>query len=135
MLALKENRNNNHNELYGLFLGFMAIAAFSATLPATRLAVTHIDPTLVGLGRSLLAALPALVLLYWIKSPLPTPRQCLSLLIIMSGVVIGFPWLTSIAMQNISGAQGGIVVSVLPLTGGKVGPPQNTNEPDSSLRE
>lgn len=106
---------HTNNEYNGLFFGFLAIAAFSITLPATRLAVTHIDPTLVGLGRSLVAAVPAALLLLWFKSPLPSHRQWLGLLIVMAGVVLGFPWLTSLAMQNISGAQGGIIVSVLPL--------------------
>lgn len=106
---------HTNNEFSGLFFGFLAIAAFSITLPATRLAVTYIDPTLVGLGRSLVAAIPAALLLFWFKSPIPSRRQWLGLLIVMAGVVLGFPWLTSLAMQNISGAQGGIIVSVLPL--------------------
>lgn len=106
---------NHRNENYGLILGFLAISAFSVTLPATRLAVFHIDPVFVGLGRSLFIAFPALLLLYWIKAPLPKGKQWLSLLLISAGVVLGFPLLTSIAMQTTGGAQGGIVVSVLPL--------------------
>jgi len=99
----------------GLMFGFTAVIAFSLTLPATRLAVTYIDPTLVGLGRSLVVALPALLLLFLLKISLPTKRQWLSLLVVMFGVVICFPWLTSLAMQNVSGAQGGIAVSMIPL--------------------
>jgi len=106
---------NQRNENFGLLLGFLAISAFSVTLPATRMAVLHLDPVFVGLGRSLLIAFPALALLYWLKTPLPKGRQWLSLLLISAGVVLGFPLLTSIAMQTTGGAQGGIVVSVLPL--------------------
>ncbi|VAW66941.1 Permease of the drug/metabolite transporter (DMT) superfamily [hydrothermal vent metagenome] len=105
----------NNNERYGLILGFLAIVGFSVTLPATRLAVSYIDPTLVGPGRALLAAIVSLTLLYGFKIPLPTARQWLSISIVMFGVVIAFPWLTSIAMQDISGAQGGIIVSMIPL--------------------
>lgn len=115
MQATETLHSKSHNELYGLLLGFLAIAAFSVTLPVTRLAVTYIDPTVVGLGRSLFVALPALLLILWMKIPMPTRRQFLSLLVVMLGVVIGFPWLISVAMQNVSGARGGIVVSVLPL--------------------
>ena len=104
-----------NKELSGLFLGLLAIACFSVTLPATRLAVGALDPTFVGLGRSLLAAVPALVLIYGLKIALPTRRQWWDITIVMFGVVISFPWLTSMAMQNVSGAQGGIVVSMLPL--------------------
>ena len=115
MQMIKISHHESHNELYGLLLGFLAIAAFSLTLPATRLAVAYLDPTVVGLGRSLFVAPPALLLIFWMKIPLPTGRQLLSLLVVMMGVVIGFPWLISVAMQNVSGARGGIVVSVLPL--------------------
>jgi len=105
----------SNKELSGLFLGLLAIACFSVTLPATRLAVGALDPTFVGLGRSLLAAVPALALIYGLKIALPTRRQWWDITIVMLGVVISFPWLTSMAMQNVSGAQGGIVVSMLPL--------------------
>ena len=107
--------NQAKNELFGLIFGFLAVAGFSVTLPATRIAVSYIDPILVGLGRSLIVVIPAVLLLYWMKSPVPTRKQWWSITIVMFGVVFSFPLLTSIAMQNISGAQGGIVVSVLPL--------------------
>ncbi len=109
------NKRENNDEISGLLLGFIAIVGFSVTLPATRIAVNSIDPVLVGPGRSLLALIPALIILYVLKIPLPTRKQALELSLVSLGVVICFPWLTSIAMQNISGAQGGIVVSVLPL--------------------
>jgi drug/metabolite transporter (DMT)-like permease len=106
---------NNRDEFQGLMIGLLAIIAFSVTLPATRLAVTYIDPTLVGLGRSLFVALPALMLLLFLKVPLPGRKQCLQLSVVSFGVVLGFPWLTSLSMQEISGARGGIVVSMIPL--------------------
>jgi len=107
--------SRSNKELSGLLLGLLAIACFSVTLPATRLAVSALDPTFVGLGRSLLAAVPALALIYGLKIALPTRRQWQGITVVMLGVVISFPWLTSMAMQNVSGAQGGIVVSMLPL--------------------
>jgi len=103
------------NQLRGMTLGFLAICGFSVTLPATKIAVEYLEPALVGPGRSLLAALPAVILLLWLRPALPAPRQWFSLFIVMLGVVLGFPWLTSLAMQSVNGAQGGIIVSVLPL--------------------
>lgn len=73
------------NEFSWLFFGLLAIIGFNVTLPATRLAVSSIDPTLVGLGRSLFIALPALLLLYFLKIPLPKRRQWLCLSIVMFG--------------------------------------------------
>ncbi len=112
------SKNNNlviSRENKGLILGFFAIACFSITLPATRLAVLYIDPVLVGLGRSLLIVIPAYMLILMLKIPTPNRLQWRSLMIVMSGIVIGFPLLTSLSMREISGAQGGIVVSILPL--------------------
>ena len=106
---------DTNKEWLGLVLGFFAIAGFSVTLPATRIAVSHLDPTFVGLGRSLFAAIPAVGIILWMSIAIPTRKQWLSIALVMFGVVISFPWLTSIAMQNVSGAQGGIVVSILPL--------------------
>jgi drug/metabolite transporter (DMT)-like permease len=43
--------------------GLVGVVAFSFSLPATRLAVEDLDPTFVGLGRALVAAVLAAVLL------------------------------------------------------------------------
>ncbi len=112
---LKNNNPVISKENKGMILGFIAIACFSITLPATRLAVLYIDPVLVGLGRSLLVAIPAFMVILWLKIPAPNRRQWRSIIIVMLGIVIGFPLLTSLSMQKVSGAQGGIVVSMLPL--------------------
>ena len=104
-----------NDQFTGMTLGFLAICGFSVTLPATKMAVEYLEPALVGPGRTLIAAIPAIILLLWSRPPLPTRRQWFSLFIVMLGVVIGFPWLTSLAMQSVNGAQGGIIVSVLPL--------------------
>ena len=102
-------------ETRGIGLGFLGVAGFSATLPATRIAVTYLDPTLVGLGRSLCAALIAMILLKVLRQPLPNRRQIKSLIIVAAGVVVGFPWLSSLAMRETPGAYAGIIVAVVPL--------------------
>ncbi len=51
----------NKNEIQGVLWGIMAVVAFSVTLPATRLAVAYIDPTVVGVGRSFFVSFPAIV--------------------------------------------------------------------------
>jgi len=52
-----------HPETAGLVYGFIGVLAFSLTLPATRTAVAELDPTFVGLGRALVAAVLAASLL------------------------------------------------------------------------
>lgn len=99
----------------GLILGLLGVTGFSATLPATRLAVGYLDPTLVGLGRSLVAAVPALVLLLLIRQPVPSSRQIKSLFIAASGVIVGFPLLSAWALKQLPAAHGAIVIAILPL--------------------
>jgi len=115
MQKLSVIQGNRRKELSGLLSGLLAIACFSVTLPATRVAVSELDSAFVGLGRSLLAAIPAVLLLYGLKIPFPVRAHWRGIFIVMLGVVLGFPLLTSLAMQNVSGAQGAIVVSILPL--------------------
>lgn len=40
-----------------ILFGLLGIIGFSLTLPATRMAVAELDPTFVGLGRAIIAAL------------------------------------------------------------------------------
>ena len=43
-------------ELSGYVSGFLGMLGFSLTLPATRIAVSELDPVFVGLGRAVVAA-------------------------------------------------------------------------------
>jgi hypothetical protein len=55
-----------------LFLGFLGVLAFSVTLPATRVAVEDLDSVLVGIGRGVLAAVPAVLILLATRALLPS---------------------------------------------------------------
>lgn len=102
-------------ETMGMLLGLCGVVGFSATLPATRLAVAHLDPTLVGLGRSLVAAILAAVILRTTRQALPSRAQIKSLALAAAGVIVGFPLLSSWAMQSLPAAHGAILVAILPL--------------------
>lgn len=104
-----------NRETTGLILGTLAVAGFSATLPATRVAVEHLDPTLVGLGRSVIAGVLALVLLLATRQALPGPAQIRGLFIVAAGVVAGFPLLSAWAMQQLPAAHAGVMAGILPL--------------------
>jgi drug/metabolite transporter (DMT)-like permease len=103
------------NENKGMLLGFIAVCAFGLTLPATRMAVSYFDPIFIGLGRASLAAIVAALLLLIFKVKTPTKSQLVKLAFVAAGVVIGFPVLTSIAMQTLPASHGGVVLGVLPL--------------------
>ncbi len=98
-----------------MFLGLVGVAIFSLSLPATRIAVAHLDPIFVGLGRSLVAAVFALAFLLAIRAPWPNRAQLVRLAATSGGVIFGFPILTSWAMRHVPSAHGAIVVGLLPL--------------------
>ena len=103
------------DESRGMLLGALGVLLFSLTLPMTRIAVTHLDPIFVGLGRSVIASGLAALWLAWRRLPLPTPAQWRRLGLTALGVILGFPALTSWAMRQVPSSHGAIVVGLLPL--------------------
>ena len=96
--------------------GTLGVVGFSLTLPATRLAVAELDPTFVGLGRAIIAALIAGIALVIFHASRPVGTQWLRLGGISIGVVIGFPLLSTWAMTTVPAAHGAVVVGLLPLS-------------------
>jgi drug/metabolite transporter (DMT)-like permease len=102
-------------KMLGLGYGFLGVLGFSLTLPATRAAVTDLDPTIVGLGRAVVAALLAMTALWATHQPLPNRKHWGSLLIVAAGVILGFPLLSAWAMQQLPAAHGAVVLGLMPL--------------------
>lgn len=102
-------------EKFGLFLGLVGVICFSLTLPSTSVAVEYFGTTVVGLGRTVVAAILVAVVLIVKKEKLPSPRQFKSLLIVAVGAVLGFPLLTSWAMESLPVSHGAVEVALLPL--------------------
>ncbi len=104
-----------NNESKGMWLGFFGIAIFSLTLPATRFITPYFDPLFIGLGRASVAAVIAAIILFIFKQPKPNKQQIKGLAITALGVVIGFPVLTSWAMETVDASHAGVVIALLPL--------------------
>lgn len=102
-------------EKLGFVLGFIGVAIFAGSLPATRLAVAYLDPWFVTAARAALAGICALLLLIVMRRPLPPKDAFARIAIIILGVVFGFPYFTALAMQTVPAAHGGVVLGVLPL--------------------
>jgi drug/metabolite transporter (DMT)-like permease len=98
----------------GLLLGAVGVAAFSFSLPATRLAVADLDPWLVACGRAVVAGLLSAAVLRATRAPRPTPAQWRSLGLVALGVVLGFPLFTSLALQRLPASHGAVFVGMLP---------------------
>lgn len=99
----------------GWLLGLLAVALFSLTLPATRAALVHFSPWFIASGRAVVAALLAILVLTALRPPRPTGAQLKQLVIIALGVVFGFPFFTTWAMQHVPASHGAVVLALLPL--------------------
>jgi drug/metabolite transporter (DMT)-like permease len=102
-------------ERLGLLLGFVGMAIFGGTLPATRIAVSAIDPLAVTAMRTAIAGLCSLALLVALRRPLPPRHLWLQLAIAMLCVSILFPFLMALAVQTVDASHGGVVLGVLPI--------------------
>jgi drug/metabolite transporter (DMT)-like permease len=109
------------NESNGMLLGFFGIAIFSLTLPATRFITPYLEPIFIGLGRASVAAVVAAIILTFFKQPMPNKQQLKGLAITALGVVIGFPVLTSWAMESVDASHAGVVIAIMPLLTALIG--------------
>jgi drug/metabolite transporter (DMT)-like permease len=102
-------------ERLGLLLGFIGVAVFGGTLPATRIAVSGFDPLALTALRTAIAGLCALVLLLILRRPLPPRRLWPQLTVAMLCVTILFPLLMALAVQTVDASHGGVVLGILPI--------------------
>ena len=114
-MQVRNEKIEMKTETKGIFLGFIGITIFSLTLPATRYIAPYFDPIFIGLGRASIAALFAAVILLIFKQAIPNKQQLKLLTITTMGVVIGFPVLTSWAMQTVHASHAGVVIALIPL--------------------
>ena len=102
-------------ERLGLLLGFIGMAIFGGTLPATRIAVAEIDPIALTSLRTAIAGLCSLALLLVLRRKLPPRALWPQLVITMLCVAVLFPLLMSLGMQRVDASHGGVVLGVLPI--------------------
>ncbi|WP_275424521.1 DMT family transporter [Planobispora siamensis] len=100
----------------GTGLASLGVLAFSGSLPATAFAMEGFDPYLVAIGRAVVAAVAALVVLVAAGAPILPPRAHLrSYLVIVAGVVFGFPVFSGLALDSgTSTSHAAVVVGLLP---------------------
>lgn len=100
----------------GLVNGLIGVIIFSASLPATRVAVLQFDPLFLTVTRAAIAGLLALALLLVFREKRPARGQIASLLVVALGVVVGFPLLTAFALQHLTAAHSTVFIGLLPLS-------------------
>jgi len=99
----------------GWINGFVGVAIFAGSLPATRVAVADIAPLLLTGARASIAALLGLALLLLLRQRRPAAGDLPALGLTALGVVLGFPLLSALALQHISAARSLVFVGLLPL--------------------
>ncbi|MEZ5149930.1 MAG: DMT family transporter [Rhodococcus zopfii] len=100
----------------GLGWGLVGVAAFSLTVPLTRITVQDgaMSAMFAGIGRAVVAALLAAVALAVTRQRRPRGTQWWRLAVVAGGVVIGFPVLTAYALTTTSAAHSAVVIALLP---------------------
>ena len=99
----------------GWINGAIGMLIFSASLPATRVAVSGFDPVFLTSARAAIAGALALVLVRVVGGQRPQRSDLVSLAVIACGVVIGFPLLTALALQHVTSAHSLVFIALLPL--------------------
>ncbi|MFI9153305.1 DMT family transporter [Streptomyces sp. NPDC053367] len=101
---------------FGVVQAALGVTAFSLTFPATAWGLEGFGPWSLVAVRSVLAALIAGGCLLALRVPLPARAHWPGLAVVGAGVVVGFPLLTTLALQTSTTAHAAVVVGLLPLT-------------------
>lgn len=108
--------NTHSGSISGWLNGLLGVVIFSGSLPATRIAVLHMDPFFLTFTRASLAGVLAVGLIVGFRQKRPHVSQILPLVVVSLDVVIGFPLLTAMALQHVTSAHSIVFLGLLPLT-------------------
>ena len=106
---------SRRGEALGYVFGFIGVASFSLTLPATRVAVQSIDPMLVASGRAVLAAVIGALCLLLARAARPRGSQWGSVAIVALCLGCLFPYLASIGSFYAPSSHGAVILGLLPI--------------------
>ncbi|WP_405838276.1 DMT family transporter [Streptomyces sp. NBC_01518] len=94
----------------------LGVIAFSLTFPATAWGLEGFGAWSLVAVRSVLAAVVAGGCLLALRVRVPDRRHWAGLAVVAAGVVVGFPLLTTLALETSTTAHAAVVVGLLPLT-------------------
>ena len=103
------------NVSQGWLNGIIGVVLFSGSLPATRIAVLEVDPIFLTVARACIAGILAIISLLLFKEKRPAKKQIIPLLVVVLGVVVGFPLLSALALKHITSAHSIVFIGILPL--------------------
>jgi drug/metabolite transporter (DMT)-like permease len=113
---IQQRTHSSHRfESTGIIKGLFAVILFAMTVPMTKLALPLFGPELIAASRAFIAGLLALVVININRWSLPDMKSLAWLYIAGLGVVVGFPYLLSYSLVNLSAANMGVVLAGLPI--------------------
>jgi drug/metabolite transporter (DMT)-like permease len=99
----------------GFTFAFIGVLIFSFTLPMVKLALPGFSPWTLTFGRAALAGLLAIAFLKYSKVQFPERKLLRPLFVTASGIVVGWPILTTLALQETTSAHAAVITAGLPL--------------------
>ncbi|MEU6895237.1 DMT family transporter [Streptomyces sp. NPDC046557] len=99
----------------GTVFAALGVLSFSFSFPGTVWALDGFGPwSAIGV-RGVLAAVIAVTALLVTRAPLPARRDWPALAVVAGGCAVGFPLLTTLALQTSSTANSAVVIGALPM--------------------
>lgn len=99
----------------GIGYALLGVTIFSFTLPMVKLALPAFSPWSLTFGRAMLAGLLAVLFLFFARVSFPDRKYIRPLFVTASGIVIGWPILTTLALQETTSAHAAVITAGLPL--------------------
>lgn len=99
----------------GIGYAFLGVLIFSFTLPMVKLALPAFSPWTLTFGRAAIAGTLAILLLKRAGIRFPERKLVWPLLVTAGGIVVGWPILTTLALQETTSAHAAVITAGLPL--------------------
>lgn len=99
----------------GTLFAALGVLSFSFSFPGTAWALDGFGPWAAIGVRGVLAAVIALAALLLTRVPIPARKDWPALAVVAGGCAIGFPLLTTLALQTSSTAHSAVVIGALPM--------------------
>jgi drug/metabolite transporter (DMT)-like permease len=99
----------------GFAFAFLGVLIFSFTLPMVKLALPGFSPWTLTFGRAAIAGVLAIAFLKFSKVSFPEKKLLRPLFVTAGGIVVGWPILTTLALQETTSAHAAVITAGLPL--------------------
>ncbi|MEY4981313.1 MAG: hypothetical protein RL174_651 [Actinomycetota bacterium] len=108
--------NKSNDTFRGYLFAVTAVVGFGATFIAVTLGSQSFSPMVMSFGRVIPGAIGAIIALKIMGKPLLPPREAFpAILGVTLGIVLGFPLLSTLALQTVPAADAGVISALTPM--------------------